>query len=68
MFEKKVVVITGGAQGIGAALCRAFAERGAHVCTIDVLPNPYFVGMWAGRRICAVLPKRYWQSMAMWIS
>ena len=44
MFEKKVVVITGGAQGIGAALCRAFAERGAHVCTIDVLPNPYFVG------------------------
>ena len=44
MFEKKVVVITGGAQGIGAALCRAFAERGAHVCAIDVLPNPYFVG------------------------
>ena len=44
MFEKKVVVITGGAQGIGAALCRAFVERGAHVCTIDVLPNPYFVG------------------------
>jgi NAD(P)-dependent dehydrogenase (short-subunit alcohol dehydrogenase family) len=31
----KVCVITGGASGIGAACCRAFAERGAHVVVAD---------------------------------
>lgn len=44
MFQGKVVVITGGAQGIGAELCRRFREEGAQVCMIDKQPGPHFVG------------------------
>lgn len=44
MFKDKVVVVTGGAKGIGKCLCQEFEKAGAHVCTIDVLENPCFVG------------------------
>lgn len=36
MFENKVVVITGGAGGIGWAMARAFGERGAKVMLADL--------------------------------
>ena len=32
----RVVAITGGAQGIGAATARAFAKQGAHVAVLDI--------------------------------
>jgi NAD(P)-dependent dehydrogenase (short-subunit alcohol dehydrogenase family) len=35
-FEAQVVVVTGGASGIGAATCRAFAEQGATVAVVDI--------------------------------
>ena len=44
MFRDKVVVVTGGAQGIGKCICREFAKEGARVCVIDIQENPYFVG------------------------
>ena len=44
MFKNKVVVVTGGAQGIGRCICQEFTKQGAKVCVIDLQQNPYFVG------------------------
>ncbi len=34
-FKDKVVVITGGAQGIGRCIAEEFEKHGATVCVID---------------------------------
>lgn len=44
MFQDKVVVITGGAGGIGKCIREEFEKAGAKVCVIDIADNPYFVG------------------------
>ncbi len=43
-YNNKVVVITGGASGIGKCMAEQIANAGATVCVIDLLDNPYFVG------------------------
>ena len=43
-FENKVVVVTGGAAGIGKCICDQFQKQGAKVCIIDLQDNPSFVG------------------------
>ena len=35
-FQNKVVVVTGGASGIGAALCRRFGREGARIAVMDM--------------------------------
>ncbi len=44
MFNNKVVVITGGAQGIGKAIGEEFKRNGAHVCVIDKREGSHYVG------------------------
>lgn len=44
MFTDKVVVITGGAHGIGKTTGDEFRKNGAHVCVIDKSENDYFTG------------------------
>ena len=51
MDKPKVAVVTGGAQGIGKAICDAFVDQGIAVCTIDVLDNKYFVGDIADEKV-----------------
>ena len=43
-YKDKVIVITGGAGGIGLTLTEEFKKLGAKVCVIDVGPNDYFTG------------------------
>ena len=43
-MQNKVVIITGGAQGIGRCIADEFRKTGAQVCIIDKQPGDHFVG------------------------
>ena len=44
MFHNKVVVITGGAGGIGKCIADEFQKNGAHICVIDSAEGDHYVG------------------------
>ena len=57
-FENKIVVVTGGAGGIGKCIREKFEEAGATVCVIDLLENDYFVGDLADRVTLEIFAKK----------
>lgn len=44
MFQNKIAVITGGAQGIGKCIAEEFRKNGAQVCIIDKAEGDHFIG------------------------
>lgn len=44
VFKDKVVIITGGARGIGKCIADEFSNQGAHVYVIDKVDGNHFVG------------------------
>ena len=44
MFQDKVIVITGGAGGIGKCIAEEFTKNGGRVCIIDCAPGDHYVG------------------------
>ena len=44
MFQNKVIIITGGAGGIGKCITEEFEEQGTQVCVIDCAEGPHYVG------------------------
>lgn len=44
MFQNKVVVVTGGANGIGKCIAQEFRKNHAQVCVIDKAPGEHYVG------------------------
>lgn len=57
-FENKVVVVTGGAQGIGKCIREEFEKAGAKVCIIDLQENDYFQGNLADKKVLEVFAEK----------
>ena len=57
MFRDKIVVITGGAGGIGRCIAEEFQKNGAHVCVIDISEGDHFVGDLADRETLEIFAR-----------
>ena len=64
-FKGKVVVITGGAQGIGKCCADCFRQEGATVHIIDIQQGPWFVGDLADKYECSYEEFAYAQAVGV---
>jgi len=58
MFQDKVVVVTGGASGIGKTIVQEFKDNNATVCVIDIQDNDYFVGDLSSQEVISQFVKK----------
>ena len=58
MFQNKVVVITGGAHGIGLCMAQEFEKEGAKVCVIDKAEGAHYVGDIADKTVLEAFAAR----------
>ena len=65
-FKDKVVVVTGGAQGIGRCFADKFLKAGAHICVIDKQDGEHFVGDISKRLYLSSSQRKSSASMVMW--
>lgn len=57
MFKDKIIVVTGGANGIGKCITEEFRKAGATVCVIDKVPGEHFVGDIADKAVLEAFAK-----------
>jgi NAD(P)-dependent dehydrogenase (short-subunit alcohol dehydrogenase family) len=57
-FKEKIVVITGGARGIGKCIRQQFEKAGAKVYVIDLLENDFFIGDIAEKAVLEAFAER----------
>lgn len=57
MFKDKIIVVTGGANGIGKCITEEFRKNGATVCVIDKVPGEHYVGDIADKAVLEVFAK-----------
>ena len=57
MFKDKVIVVTGGANGIGKCITEEFRKAGATVYVIDKAPGEHFVGDIADKAVLEAFAK-----------
>lgn len=57
MFQNKIIVVTGGANGIGKCITEEFRKAGATVCVIDKAPGVHFVGDIADKAVLEAFAK-----------
>ena len=58
MFQNKVVVVTGGASGIGKCISEQFRNEGAKVYVIDKAEGEHFVGDISSREVLEAFAKQ----------
>ncbi len=61
MFQNKIIVVTGGANGIGKCITEEFRKDGATVCVIDKAPGEHFVGDIADKAVLEAFAKEVTQ-------